>query len=104
MKDVVLEGPYWPEPISVLTCFRSSNGFVTVVLSGWRPDNTTQPRSPRLFGKRSELKRPSTLSRPRRNLFAWPWRPDTVRLLITALALPLGLWLIQYVLQLVIGP
>lgn len=32
----------------------------------------------------------------------WPWRPDTVRLLITALALPLGLWLIQYVLQLVI--
>jgi hypothetical protein len=34
----------------------------------------------------------------------WPWRPDTVRLLITALALPLGLWLIQYVLQLVIGP
>jgi hypothetical protein len=34
----------------------------------------------------------------------WPWRPETVRLLITALALPLGLWLIQYVLQLVIGP
>ncbi len=34
----------------------------------------------------------------------WPWQPDTVRLLITALALPLGLWLIQYVLQRVIGP
>jgi hypothetical protein len=29
----------------------------------------------------------------------WPWRPETVRLLITALALPLGLWFIQYVLQ-----
>jgi hypothetical protein len=29
----------------------------------------------------------------------WPWQPETVRLLITALALPLGLWLIQYVLQ-----
>jgi hypothetical protein len=34
----------------------------------------------------------------------WPWRPDTVRLLLTALALPLGLWLVQYVLQRVIGP
>jgi hypothetical protein len=34
----------------------------------------------------------------------WPWRPETVRLLITALALPLGLWLMQYVLQRVIGP
>ena len=34
----------------------------------------------------------------------WPWLPDTMRLLITALALPLGLWLIQYILQIVIGP
>ena len=34
----------------------------------------------------------------------WPWRPETVRLLITALALPLGLWFIQYVLQRAIGP
>jgi hypothetical protein len=34
----------------------------------------------------------------------WPWRPETVRLLLTALALPLGLWLLQYVLQRVMGP
>jgi hypothetical protein len=33
----------------------------------------------------------------------WPWRPDTVRLLLTALALPLGLWLVQYVLQQLMG-
>jgi hypothetical protein len=34
----------------------------------------------------------------------WPWRTETVRLLITALALPLGLWFIQYVLQRLMGP
>lgn len=34
----------------------------------------------------------------------WPWQPETVRLLITALALPLGLWFIQYVLQRLMGP
>jgi hypothetical protein len=34
----------------------------------------------------------------------WPWRSETVRLLITALALPLGLWLVQYVLQRLMGP
>jgi hypothetical protein len=34
----------------------------------------------------------------------WPWRSETVRLLLTALALPLGLWLVQYVLQQVMGP
>jgi hypothetical protein len=33
----------------------------------------------------------------------WPWQPETVRLLITALALPLGLWLAQYVLQRLMG-
>jgi hypothetical protein len=33
----------------------------------------------------------------------WPWQPETPRLLITALALPLGLWIIQYILQLVFG-
>lgn len=33
----------------------------------------------------------------------WPWQPETPRLLITALALPLGLWIIQYVLQLLLG-
>jgi hypothetical protein len=33
----------------------------------------------------------------------WPWRPDTVRLLITALALPLGLWITQYLLQSLLG-
>lgn len=34
----------------------------------------------------------------------WPWQPETVRLLITALALPLGLWFAQYILQRVMGP
>jgi hypothetical protein len=33
----------------------------------------------------------------------WPWEPETVRLLITALALPLGLWILQYALQLLVG-
>ncbi len=33
----------------------------------------------------------------------WPWEPETVRLLITALALPLGVWIIQYLLQRVLG-
>jgi hypothetical protein len=41
------------------------------------------------------------------NLFegvpTWPWQPETVRLLITALALPLGLWLAQYLLQRLMG-
>jgi len=31
-------------------------------------------------------------------------KPETVRWLITALVLPLGLWLIQFVLQRVLGP
>jgi hypothetical protein len=34
----------------------------------------------------------------------WPWQPETVRMLFTALALPLGLWIAQYVLQRVLGP
>lgn len=33
----------------------------------------------------------------------WPWQPETLSLLITALALPLGLWILQYVLQNVLG-
>jgi hypothetical protein len=33
----------------------------------------------------------------------WPWEPDTVRLLITALAMPLGLWLVQFLLQRLLG-
>jgi hypothetical protein len=33
----------------------------------------------------------------------WPWQPETVRLLITALALPLGLWIAQYFLQRALG-
>jgi hypothetical protein len=34
----------------------------------------------------------------------WPWPAETVRLLITALALLLGLWLIQFFLQRVLVP
>lgn len=33
----------------------------------------------------------------------WPWQPETVRWLITALVIPLGVWLMQYALQLWIG-
>jgi hypothetical protein len=33
----------------------------------------------------------------------WPWQPETLSLLITALALPLGLWILQYVLQSFLG-
>lgn len=33
----------------------------------------------------------------------WPWQPETVRWLITALVIPLGVWLMQYALQRWIG-
>jgi hypothetical protein len=38
-----------------------------------------------------------------KGISTWPWSPDTLRLLITALGLPLLLWIIQYVLQLFLG-
>ena len=41
---------------------------------------------------------------PRVRPVTWPWPPETVRLLITALALPLGLWLIQFLVQRAFGP
>jgi len=34
----------------------------------------------------------------------WPWEPEAVCLLITAVALPLGLWIIQFVLQRILAP
>lgn len=34
----------------------------------------------------------------------WPWRPETVRWLASALLLPLGLWLIQLLLQRFLSP
>jgi uncharacterized membrane protein YvlD (DUF360 family) len=34
----------------------------------------------------------------------WPWQSETVRLLFTALGVPLGLWIAQYLLQRVLGP
>jgi hypothetical protein len=49
----------------------------------------------------------STLESERALLSAiatWPWQTETVRLLFTALGLPLGLWIAQYVLQRVLGP
>jgi hypothetical protein len=33
----------------------------------------------------------------------WPWEPEVLQVLITALALPLGLWLIQLILERTIG-
>lgn len=35
------------------------------------------------------------------NTPTWPWKPETLRWLLTALILPLGLWIIQYLIQLV---
>jgi hypothetical protein len=29
----------------------------------------------------------------------WPWSPETVRMLVTAVLMPLGLWIVQFVLQ-----
>jgi hypothetical protein len=37
------------------------------------------------------------------NIPTWPWQPETVRWLVTALVLPLVLWIIQYTLQLVLN-
>jgi hypothetical protein len=34
----------------------------------------------------------------------WPWQPETVRYLMTALLLPLVLWLAQYFMQRLVGP
>jgi len=33
----------------------------------------------------------------------WPWEPETLQILITALALPLGLWFIQFIMERVFG-
>ena len=34
----------------------------------------------------------------------WPWEPEVLQVLITALALPLGLWLIQLILERIVNP
>ena len=34
----------------------------------------------------------------------WPWQPETVRYLVTALFLPLVLWIVQFLLQRTLGP
>lgn len=39
-----------------------------------------------------------------RKTATWPWEPEVLQLLITALALPLGLWLIQLILQRTLSP
>ena len=39
-----------------------------------------------------------------KKIHTWPWQPETVRWLITALVLPTGLWLIQFALQRILGP
>jgi hypothetical protein len=33
----------------------------------------------------------------------WPWQPETVRPMVTALALPMVLWVTQYALQYLLG-
>jgi hypothetical protein len=44
VKNAILQGPYWPEPISVVTYFQSSHGFVTVEAVG--SDTRRQRRRP----------------------------------------------------------
>jgi hypothetical protein len=39
-----------------------------------------------------------------RRIPTWPWEPETLRWLIGALVLPLGLWLVQYIFQHVLSP
>ena len=39
-----------------------------------------------------------------RKIPTWPWEPETLRWLIGALVLPLGIWLIQYVFQRFLTP
>jgi hypothetical protein len=34
----------------------------------------------------------------------WPWQPETARLLATALLLPLGMWITQAILNVIMGP
>ncbi len=34
----------------------------------------------------------------------WPWEPETVQWLATALVIPLGLWILQFVMQRMLGP
>jgi hypothetical protein len=38
-----------------------------------------------------------------KGISTWPWQPETLRFLVTALLVPLLVWVIQYVLQLVLG-
>jgi hypothetical protein len=38
-----------------------------------------------------------------RRTSTWPWQPETIRWLFTALVLPLGLWLLQFFLQRMLG-
>lgn len=39
-----------------------------------------------------------------RRIPTWPWEPETLRWLIGALVLPLGIWLLQYVFQRLVAP
>jgi hypothetical protein len=38
-----------------------------------------------------------------RSVRTWPWEPETLQILVTALALPLGLWFIQLILERLFG-
>jgi hypothetical protein len=39
-----------------------------------------------------------------KKISTWPWEPETLQLLITALALPLGLWIFQLIFERILGP
>ena len=38
-----------------------------------------------------------------KGISTWPWQPETLRFLVTALLVPLLIWIIQYVVQLLLG-
>jgi hypothetical protein len=38
-----------------------------------------------------------------KGISTWPWQPETLRFLVTALLVPLLIWIIQFVVQLVLG-
>jgi hypothetical protein len=38
-----------------------------------------------------------------KSIRTWPWEPETLQILITALALPLGLWVFQFIVERLLG-
>jgi hypothetical protein len=58
-------------------------------------------------GEVDDLSRALAILQEERNMLlaisTWPWQPETLRLLVTALILPMLLWITQYVLQILLS-